>query len=82
MTRATPSRTAVTRPGRAVGRTTRRTVCHCVVPRASEASRRPFGTRRSTTSAVVQTTGIMLTHSASEAAKPLRSWPNFKISIE
>ena len=28
------------------------------------------------------TTGIMLMHSASEAAKPLRSWPNFRISIE
>ena len=72
----------MTRPGRAVGRTTRRTVCHWVVPRASEASRSPLGTSRSTTSAVVQTTGIMLMHRASEAAKPLRSWPNFKISIE
>ena len=73
MTRATPSRTAVTRPGRAVGSTTRRTVCQWVVPSASEASRRPLGTSRSTTSAVVVTTGIMLTLRAIAAAKPLRS---------
>ena len=28
------------------------------------------------------TTGIMLMHSASEAAKPERSWPNLRISME
>ena len=72
----------MTRPGRAVGSTTRRTVCHCVVPRARDASRSPLGTSRSTTSAVVVTTGIMLTHKASDAAKPLRSWPNFRTSME
>ena len=45
-------------------------------PSASDASRRPPGTRRSTTSEVRVTVGSMRTESASAPAKPF--WPNVR----
>ena len=47
--RAIPRMRAVASPGRAVGRTTRQTVCQRPAPRAYDASRSPPGTTPSTT---------------------------------
>ncbi|MEZ4717019.1 MAG: hypothetical protein R2851_13180 [Caldilineaceae bacterium] len=44
MARPTPSMTAVIRPGRAAGNTTRQMVCHWVAPMASAPSRYSLGT--------------------------------------
>ena len=68
--RATPRSTAVTTPDRAVGMTTDHTVRHSGAPRACDASRRPLGTTRSTSSTTRVTDGRRTTVRASEAAKP------------
>ena len=70
-TRPTPRMIAVVSPERAVGSTTLRVVDHSVAPSASDASRSPLGTSRSTTSAVRVTVGSMSTDNASAAARPL-----------
>ena len=57
-------------PERAVGSTTDQTVRHSGAPRARDASRRPPGTTRSTSSTTLVTEGSRMTKSASEAAKP------------
>ena len=67
---------AVTTPERAVGRTTDHTVRHCGAPRANEASRKPPGTTRSTSSMTRVTEGRRITIKASAAANPEkeRTW--------
>lgn len=75
-TRAQPRMTAVTRPLRAVGSTTFHSVRNSPAPSARDASRRPPGTRRSTTSVARVTTGIISTDSASPAARPQKPWPS------
>ncbi len=55
---------------RAVGSTTRQTVRHSGAPIASEASRKPSGTSRKTTSHVRVTVGSIRIERASAAAKP------------
>jgi hypothetical protein len=68
--RATPRITDVIRPLRAVGRTTPHVVRHSVAPIASDASRRPSGTSRSTSSEVRVMIGSIEIEIASDAAKP------------
>jgi len=63
--RATPRITEVIRPARAVGSTTDQVVRHSVEPRASEASRRPPGTNRRTSSEVRVMDGSISTDIAS-----------------
>ena len=79
MTRATPKITAVTSPDREVGSTTREVVRHSVPPKASDASRNPPGTRRSTTSAVRVTVGRKRTDNANEPARPVCWLPRARI---
>ena len=67
-------------PARAVGSTTPRTVAHSPSPSASDASRRPPGTSRSTTSAVRVTVGIIKTASAIAAAIPDWCWPRVRMN--
>ena len=55
---------------RAVGSTTLHVVRHSVAPSASDASRRPSGTSRSTSSDVRVIVGSIRIESASAAAKP------------
>ncbi len=69
--RAMPSTTAVLMPLLAVGNTTDHTVRARDAPRARLASRRPSGTRRSTTSHVRVMVGSMIMASARLAMKPL-----------
>jgi hypothetical protein len=83
--RAMPRTTAVVTPLRAVGRTTDQTVRARDAPIARLASRRPSGTRRSTTSIVRVTVGSMIIARASDAMKPLKpkivpDEPNGRIS--
>ena len=71
-TRAMPSTTAVVMPVRAVGNTTDHTVRARDDPMARLASRRPSGTRRSTTSTVRVIVGSMIIASARLAMNPLK----------
>ena len=66
-----PRMAAVATPEEAVGKTTDQTTLARDDPRASPASRRPAGTRRSTTSTARQMVGIIVTDRASDAMKPL-----------
>ncbi len=61
-------------PDLAVGRTTFAVVRHSGEPRASDASRSPSGTSRSTTSVARVTVGSIRTDSASAAANPENPW--------
>ena len=56
-----------------VGSTTFTIVSHFGTPRAYEASRSSFGTRRSISSVERMTMGIISTHRAMEAEKPLKA---------
>lgn len=78
--RAVPSRIAVVRPDRAVGRTTCQAVRSRPAPSASDASRRLPGTSRSTTSAARMTMGSIITLIAHPAARPDFSSPSATIS--
>ncbi len=73
--------TAVVKPGRAVGSTTRHTVCHCDAPNARLASRSPFGTTRNTTSDARAMTGSIITLIANAAANPDRGNPRNKMTV-
>ena len=68
--RAIPRITAVIRPARAVGSTTRTSTLHSGAPRASAASCSDPGTMATTSSAARVTMGSIMTASASAAAKP------------
>jgi hypothetical protein len=81
MPRATPRITDVTRPDRAVGRTTNQTVRQCGAPVAADASRRLPGTRRSTTSAERMMIGSIMMLTASAAARPERWKPRIRIHV-
>ena len=70
----------MSRPVRAVGSMMRRTVAHSPPPSASDASRSPPGTSRSTTSAVRVTVGSISTASASAAAKPVCCWCSVRMN--
>ena len=80
-TRAMPRINDVARPDRAVGSTTRRTVCHRDAPSASPASRRPLGTVFSATSDERAMTGIIVVVSATATANPSRSQCNSMIRV-
>jgi hypothetical protein len=73
MTRAIASMTPVVMPAIEVGRTTLTIVSHFGTPRAYEASRSSFGTRRSISSLERTTTGIIRTDRAIAPAKPIRT---------
>ena len=74
--RATASMLPDTRPGSAVGSTTRTVVFQVRAPRAALPSRRASGTSRSISSLERTTMGSMRQASASEAANAERPWPN------
>ena len=72
--RATASITPVRMPASPVRRTTDRTVRQAGTPRASDASRRSFGTSRMISSVVRMMTGIIRKASATLPAKALYWW--------
>ncbi len=75
MPRATVRMAAVTRPARAVGRTTLSTTRHCGAPSASDASRNASGIVRRISSAVRVIVGSINTMSAAEHAAPEKPRP-------